>query len=122
VEACISLVCEDRVAVLDSLADWLRTEPNWLAGSPIPALDLTMASLGRLGNALVAAVASYGTLSVLAASLKVWPSRPRGSIVWIRLEVDDGRVVAIKVDRMDRDRDPRGCIDRPGTRWRNHGE
>jgi hypothetical protein len=100
-ETYISLVGESPAGDLESLETWLQGEPE-LAGqvrlsSPVPREG----ELGALADVLVAAVGSGGALSVLAASLHAWLSRPARSDVRIRVQGDAGRVVEIDADRVD---------------------
>lgn len=103
-EVRISCAGGDRAAGLESLGDWLRGEPS-LAGrlrfsGPAPGEG----ELGAIADALVVAVGSGGMLSVLASSLKAWLTRPRGSDVRVRIQVDAGRMIEINASRIDGDR------------------
>ena len=100
-EVRISCVGGDRAADIEALSDWLRGEPE-LAGrlrvaGPMPREG----ELGALADALVVAVGSGGTLSVLAASLKAWLAQPRRSDVRIRIQQDGGETVEIDANRID---------------------
>lgn len=88
-------------AALESLADWLRGEPE-LAGR----VSMTMpnppeGALGAASDTLVVALGSGGALSVLAASLKAWLGQPRGSSVTILVKSGKGRSAEITADRVD---------------------
>jgi Effector Associated Constant Component 1 len=101
-EILISLVDgTDRAAALESLGDWLRGEPELAGRVSVAGPEPGEGELGALGDALVVAVGSGGTLSVLALSLKAWLSQPRRSDVRIRVEGKDGHVVEIGADRID---------------------
>ena len=86
---------------LESLDDWLQGEPELSgrvrASAPVPREG----ELGAVTDVLVAAVSSGGALSVLAAALYAWLSRPRRSDVRIRVQGDAGRVVEIDADRVN---------------------
>jgi len=86
---------------LDSLEEWLRDDRR-LSGrvhSDVPGP--AEGQLGALTEALVVAVGSGGTLSVLAASLRGWLSQPRRSDVTVRVWDSSGRVVEVSADRVD---------------------
>lgn len=100
----ISLVNGDRAVGLESLGDWLRGEPELAGRVGVAGTKPRAGELGALGDALVVAVGSGGTLSVLAMSLKSWLSQPRRSDVRIRVEGETGRVVEISADRVDGER------------------
>ena len=86
---------------LESLEAWLRDDRD-LAGRVRPVRPkLEAGQMGALAEALVVAVGSGGTLSVLAASLRGWLSQPRRSDVRIRVWNENGRVVEIAADRAD---------------------
>jgi cysteine synthase len=57
--------------------------------------------MGAAVDALVVAVGSGGTLSVLATSLRAWLCQPRRSDVWIRVQDASGTVLNIAADRVD---------------------
>ena len=100
-EVRISVVGGNPAGDLESLETWFQGEPE-LAGqvrlsAPVPRAG----ELGALADVLVAAVSSGGALSVLAASLHAWLSRPSRSDVRIRVQGDAGRVVEIDADRVD---------------------
>jgi hypothetical protein len=95
VEVTVSLLSGDRAGQLESLDDWLRREPR-LAGRvrlarPVPRGG----ELGALAEAVVVAIGSGGTVSVLAASLGGWLSQPRRAGVTLKVEGADGTVVEI---------------------------
>ena len=77
-EVCISLA-GGATAYLESLDAWLQQEPGLggrvrlIRSAPRPG------ELGSLAEALVVAVGSGGTVSVLAASLSGWLSQSRRS-------------------------------------------
>lgn len=86
---------------LASLEEWLRDDRR-LAGRVRPATSMPAeGQMGALAEALVVAVGSGGTLSVLAASLRGWLSQPRRSDIRIRVWHENGRVVEIAADRAD---------------------
>ena len=102
-EVRISIVGGDD-AELESLDDWLRREHDLAGRVTLVAARPREGELGALAEALVVAVSSGGTVSVLAASLKAWISLPRRSDVWIRVQGADGRLVEIDADRVSGER------------------
>ena len=99
----ISLISGDH-ADLESLGSWLRGEGE-LSGRVVPAMaGPREGELGVPADALIVAVGSGGTLSVLAAALKAWVSLPRRSDVRIKIQGVDGRAVEIAADRVSEDR------------------
>lgn len=101
----IRIETPESTATLESLSDWLRTEPELAGKVRLSGREPKPGELGAGTDALlVAAVGSGGTLSVLAASLTAWLSRPRRSDMRIRLEGQDGRVAEITADRTDGER------------------
>jgi hypothetical protein len=103
VQVCISIVGGDQ-AELESLDDWLRREHELAGRITFAAAGPREGELGVLGEALIVAVSSGGTVSVLAASLKAWLSLPRRSDVRIRVQGTDGRAVEIDADRVSGER------------------
>ncbi|MCX4469433.1 hypothetical protein C5N14_12725 [Micromonospora sp. MW-13] len=90
----ISVVGGDE-ADLSSLFDWLRLEDGLrgrLTFVPVPAGPDEM---GAAWDVLSVALASGGTLSVLAGSLAVWFQQPRRPNIKIEISVsqDDTRIV-----------------------------
>ena len=100
-EAHISLEPGSQAAALESLADWLRGEPELAGRVSVVGSKPGDGELGVLGDALVVAVGSGGTASVLAMSLKAWLSQPRRSDIQVRIEAGEGRVVEIDAHRVD---------------------
>jgi hypothetical protein len=98
----ISIV--DDHAELESLDNWLRRERELAGRVTFAAPSLREGELGALGEALVVAVSSGGTASVLAASLKAWVSLPHRSDVRIKVQGPDGRVVEIAANRVSGER------------------
>jgi hypothetical protein len=103
VEIRISADGEGRAGYLESLSDWLRTESDLRGrvtlayGAPRPG------ELGGPVDALVVAVGSGGTVTVLASALKAWLIRPRGADVRI-VRMENGKTtVEIDAHRLDRD-------------------
>ncbi len=95
----ISLATGD-LADLESLHDWLSDESGLgrvKAAGPEPRAG----ELGTLTDALIVAIGSGGSISVLAASLKAWLSLPRRSDVRIRIHQADGNSVEIDAKRVD---------------------
>jgi hypothetical protein len=99
-KVCISLVDGHQSALLESLGDWLRGEPQLAGRVSATGPEPASGELGVLSDALVVAVGSGGTLSALAMSLKGWLSQPRRSDVRIQVRRDDGAVVEIAADRV----------------------
>jgi hypothetical protein len=100
-EVRVSLADDGRIDELESLNDWLKGEPQLAGRIRVSRAAPAQGELGSLSDALVVAVGSGGTLSVLAASLHAWLSRPRRSDVRIRVQGSDGRVAEIAADRVD---------------------
>ena len=96
-------VVGNNLADLEALDDWLRQERELAGRVKIAAAPPREGHLGAVSDALVVAVGSGGTLTVLAASLKAWISMPRHSDVRIRIHGTDGRFVEIDADRISRD-------------------
>jgi hypothetical protein len=102
VEIRISADGRDRVAYLESLSDWLRAEPELNGRVSVISAEPREGELGGIMDAVVVAAGSGGTLSILAASLKTWLSRPHGTDVRIvRVESDKSKV-EIEAHRLDR--------------------
>jgi hypothetical protein len=99
-EITLSVPADERVDTLESLRSWLAYEPE-LAGAvtPVPAATRPGA-LSWKTDALLVALGSGGTLSVLAGSLKAWFNQPRNADV--RIEIHDGadRYVIIDAQRV----------------------
>lgn len=91
-------------AALESLDDWLRRERELAGLVTFATRRPRVGELGSLGEALIVAVSSGGTVSVLAASLKAWISLPRHSDVRIRVQGPDGRLVELDADRVSGER------------------
>jgi hypothetical protein len=87
-------------AELESLDDWLRHEQELAGRVTLAAAQPGEGELGALVEALIVALGSGGTISVLAASLKSWLSLPRRSDVRIRVEGTDGRIVDLSAERV----------------------
>lgn len=99
-EVRISVVGGDRQSGLESLDDWLRTDPGLAGPVQVAGAEPKKEELGTLTDALVVAVSSGGALSVLATSLSVWLSHPRRSDFKIRLQGGDGRAIEIDAERV----------------------
>jgi len=93
----------DGDVALESLDDWLRAEPKLAGRVTVAGSEPKEGELGTLGDALIVAVGSGGTLSVLAMALKAWLSQPRRSDVRIRIE-GGGRVIEIDANHIDGNR------------------
>ncbi|MDN3351220.1 hypothetical protein [Actinomadura sp. DC4] len=92
-------VANGDVQALESLADWLRGEPDLRVR---PALAAPRpGELGALTEALVVGVGSGGTVSILATSLKTWLAHPRRSDIRIVVEGTDDRRIEIDARRAD---------------------
>ncbi|TQL90834.1 hypothetical protein FB559_8148 [Actinoallomurus bryophytorum] len=90
---------DDDVQALESLADWLRGEPDLAGRVRLASSEPREGELGALAEAVVVGVGSGGAISVLAASLKTWLAHPRRSDVRVVLEGPDDRKVEIDVRR-----------------------
>lgn len=99
-EVRISLAGGD-LSDLEALHDWLRDERELSGRVRAVSPDPKAGELGTLTDALIVAVGSGGTISVLAASLKAWLSLPRRSDVRIRIHRSDGGSVEIEAKRVD---------------------
>jgi hypothetical protein len=100
-EVRISLVGGGREGDLESLNDWLRGERELVGRVSVAGAKPREGELGALADALVVAVGSGGTLSVLATALKAWLSQPRRSGIRIRVQDGQGRTVDIDADRVN---------------------
>lgn len=96
----LSVKGDEPVEELAELSDWLHQESE-LRGlvSPGDAVPRP-GELGALSDLLMVAVGSGGTLSVLAASLKVFLAQPRRSDVRIVVTAPDGRRVELDAKRV----------------------
>jgi hypothetical protein len=96
----LSVEGDEPVEDLAELSDWLNLESE-LRGLVVPG-DAVPApgTLGALSDLLMVAVSSGGTLSVLAASLKVFLAQPRRSDVRIVVTSPDGRRVEFDAKRV----------------------
>ncbi|MFJ1767990.1 hypothetical protein ACIOD2_47275 [Amycolatopsis sp. NPDC088138] len=92
-EVLLSIDGDDPVDGLESLADWLRAEPE-LRGriTRVPAAPKP-GELGGAEDILIAAVGGGGALSVLFASLKGFLAQPRRSDIRIIVKGPRGRQV-----------------------------
>ena len=97
VQVRISLISGDD-ADLESLDDWLRGERELTGRVAHATAPPQQGEMGVPPEALIVAVGSGGTLSVLAAALKAWVSLPRRSDVRIKIQGVDGHVVEIAAD------------------------
>ncbi len=94
----------DDQAGLESLLDWLQSEPR-LAG--LIAKEHVRPSPGQMGalpGALLVSAGSAGggALSMLALALKAWLSQPRHANIKIRIQGDDGEIQDITADHIKR--------------------
>jgi hypothetical protein len=96
----LSVEGDEPVEELAELAGWLHQEAELRglvsAGDAVPRPG----ELGALSDLLMVAVGSGGTLSVLAASLKVFLAQPRRSDVRIIVTAPDGRRVELDAKRV----------------------
>ncbi|WP_410557667.1 effector-associated constant component EACC1 [Actinomadura fulvescens] len=90
-------------SALESLSDWLRGEPELSGRVRMDAQPPRPGEMGALTQALLIAVGSGGTVSVLVTSLTAWLSRPGGAKVRIRIENESGAVVEIETDNVPGD-------------------
>jgi outer membrane biogenesis lipoprotein LolB len=98
-----SIMGSDQAPALESLADWLRGEPD-LAGRV--RLDAPPPRPGEMGSAvdtLMVAIGSGGVVSVLAASLKVWLAQPRRSDIRLLIQGEQGQKIEIEAKRVGRE-------------------
>lgn len=92
-------VSEGDVSDLESLADWLRGEPDLAGRVKLTGQAPASGTMGTPWEEIVIA-ASSGTIPVLITSLKGYLSLPRKSHVRIKLD-KAGRVTEIDADRLD---------------------
>lgn len=96
----LSVEGDKPVEELAELSDWLHRESELRGlvslGDAVPRPG----ELGTLSDLLMVAVGSGGTLSVLAASLKVFLAQPRRSDVRIVVTSPDGRRVELDAKRV----------------------
>ncbi|WP_127501725.1 effector-associated constant component EACC1 [Actinoplanes solisilvae] len=106
-EITLSVSADESIEMMGSLRDWLSYEPE-LTGlvTPLPTAN-NPGVLSWTTDALLVAVGSGGTLSVLAASLGVWLSQPRNADVRIEIRDGAGRSVVIDAKRV---KDPERLI------------
>ena len=96
----LSVEGDEPVEGLAELSDWLHLESE-LRGLVSPGDALPgPGALGALSDLLMVAVGSGGTLSVLAASLKVFLAQPRRSDVRIVVTSPDERRVELGAKRV----------------------
>ena len=91
-----------RLRTLEVLAAWFDEESE-LRGliKPVAAVP-DPGELGAISDTLLAAVGSGGAISVLAASLKAFFSRPRGAKVRLTVTRADGTRLELDADRVGR--------------------
>jgi hypothetical protein len=95
----IRVQASNDVQALESLADWLRGEPDLAGRVRLAPAELREGELGALAEAVVVGVGSGGAISVLATSLKTWLAHPRRSDIRVVLEGPDDRKVEIDARR-----------------------
>lgn len=98
----ISVIGAEPGLELESLIDWLRGESELVGRIRLSGPEPRAGQLGALTDALIISVGAGGSLSVLASSLKVWLSRPRGSELRVRIDGKNGnRSVELDANRLD---------------------
>jgi hypothetical protein len=96
----LSVEGDKPVEGLAELSDWLRQESELRGLVSLGAAVPRPGELGALSDLLMVALGSGGTLSVLAASLKVFLAQPRRSDVRIVVTAPDGRRVELDAKRV----------------------
>ncbi|MFE3230094.1 hypothetical protein [Nocardia sp. NPDC059228] len=85
---------------MDSLAMWLRQEPELRGRIHIAPRVPDAGEMGSVVDAITVAVGGGGSVSVLAMSLRTWLAQPRRSDVSIRIRHSDGRSVTVDAKRV----------------------
>lgn len=98
----ISTEGSNKVEDLEALAAWLDQEPELRRLVKPTAAVPDPGQLGVLADGLVVAVGAGGAVSVLAASLKVFFSQPRGAKVRLTVTRHDGTRLELDADRVTR--------------------
>lgn len=96
----VSVQGDKPVEGLEELSDWLRLESELRGRVSSAAAVPRPGELDALSDALMVAVGSGGTLSVLATSLKTFLAQPRRSDVRIVVTSPDGRRVELDAKRV----------------------
>lgn len=106
----VQIQASNELEALESLADWLRGEPELAGRVRFAVPEPQEGEMGALTDALVVAVGSGGAITVLATSLKTWLAHPRRSDIRVVLrsgknqtvEIDAKRTTADDVERVVR--------------------
>ncbi|MFD7596324.1 hypothetical protein ACFV6D_25225 [Kitasatospora sp. NPDC059812] len=88
-------------AVLD-LRDWLADEPAFRGRVRVAAATPGPGELGSWSDTLVVALGAGGTLTTLAASLKVYLSQPRTSSIKLKTVKPDGTRTEVTAEHVAR--------------------
>ncbi|MFD0686050.1 effector-associated constant component EACC1 [Actinomadura fibrosa] len=99
----ISITENDQASTLESLADWLRGEPDLAGRARLEAPPPRPGEMGSAVDALMVAVGSGGVVSVLASSLKVWLAQPRRSDIRLLVQSEPGQKIEIEAKRVSRE-------------------
>jgi hypothetical protein len=96
----ISTQGSEQLADLEALSEWLDDEPQLRhLVEPDRAVPST-GELGAVADGLTVAVGTGGAITVLASSLKVFLSQPRGQRVQLKVTRSDGSSVELSADRV----------------------
>lgn len=96
----ISVTESSQVEDLEALDQWLRDEPDLRGLVKRAEAVPNPGELGAFSDALVAALGTGGAISVLASSLKVFFSQPRGARVHLTVTRADGTKAELDADRV----------------------
>ncbi|MET7900978.1 hypothetical protein ABZS86_05690 [Streptomyces sp. NPDC005355] len=89
-------------ADLESLAEWLRGEPE-SAGRVRPrSAPPAPGEMGAVTEPLVVSLGAGGAVSVLASALRAWLSQPRRSAIRIKVHGPEGRRLDIDAKQVSK--------------------
>ncbi|MGW8875662.1 effector-associated constant component EACC1 [Streptomyces mirabilis] len=88
------------MADTESLADWLRGEPELAGRVRLTGQEPKQGELGSALDTLTVAFGAGGTGTVLVASLRTWLAQPRRSDVRLKIQRENGATVEIDAKRV----------------------
>lgn len=96
----LSVLSEDPIADAESLADWLRGEPELAGRVRLTGQGPKQGELGSALDTLTVALGAGGTGTALVACLRTWFAQPRRSNVRLKIRREGGATVEIDAKRV----------------------